>query len=98
MKDIILKPLITEKMTTVTEKMGNRYGFVVVKKATKEEIKSAVEELYDVEVVSVNTMVYAGKNRTRGTRKGFVTGKTTAFKKAIVTLKSDQIIDFYSNV
>jgi len=98
MKDIIMKPLITEKMTTVTEKKGNRYGFVVVKSATKEEIKEAVQELYSVDVVSVNTMVYAGKNKSRGTRSGFITGRTKAFKKAIVTLKSDQVIDFYSNV
>jgi large subunit ribosomal protein L23 len=82
----------------VTEKMGNRYGFVVVKSATKEEIKEAVEELYNVDVVSVNTILYAGKKKTRGTRGGFIQGRTTAFKKAIVTLKTDQNIDFYSNV
>jgi large subunit ribosomal protein L23 len=98
MKDIIMKPLITEKMTFVTEKAGNRYGFIVVKRATKEEIKAAVHELYNVDVVSVNTMVYAGKKKSRGTRRGFITGRTNAFKKAIVTLKPDQIIDFYSNV
>lgn len=98
MKDIILKPLITEKMTAITERQGNRYGFVVVKSATKAEIKKAVETLYGVDVVSVNTMIYAGKTKTRGTRNGFITGRTRAFKKAIVTLKPDQIIDFYSNV
>jgi len=98
MKDIIKKPLITEKMTTVTEKNSSRYGFVVCKTATKDEIKKAVEELYEVDVVSVNTMVYAGKKKTRGTKRGFVKGRTTAFKKAIITLKQDQIIDFYSNV
>lgn len=98
MKDIIMKPLITEKMTTVTEKKSNRYGFVVVKSASKDEIKKAVEELYGVDVVSVNTMVYAGKKKTRGTKRGFVQGRTSAFKKAIITLKSDQVIDFYSNV
>jgi len=98
MKDVIVKPLITEKMTTVTEKRSNCYGFVVVKSATKDEIKKAVENLYSVDVVSVNTMIYSGKNKTRGTRRGFIQGKTVAFKKAIVTLKSDQVIDFYSNV
>jgi large subunit ribosomal protein L23 len=98
MKDIILKPLITEKMTTVSEKFGNRYGFVVVKTATKDEIKSAVEELYDVNVVSVNTLIYAGKRKARGTKRGFIAGHTRAFKKAVVTLKKDQVIDFYSNV
>lgn len=98
MKDIIMKPLITEKMTTVTDKKGNRYGFVVVKSASKDEIKKAVEELYGVDVVSVNTMVYAGKKKSRGTKRGFIQGRTSAFKKAIITLKSDQVIDFYSNV
>jgi len=98
MKDIIKKPLITEKMTAVTEKKGNRYGFVVVKSATKAEIKEAVEELYDVEVVSINTMVYAGKRKSRGTKRGTISGRTVAFKKAIITLKDNQVIDFYSNV
>ncbi len=98
MKDIILKPLITEKMTTVSEKFGNRYGFVVVRSATKDEIKSAVEALYDVNVITVNTMIYSGKRKARGTRRGFVAGHTKAFKKAVVTLKKDQVIDFYSNV
>jgi len=98
MKDIIMKPLITEKMTTVSEKFGNRYGFVVVKTATKDEIRSAVEELYDVNVVSINTLIYAGKRKSRGTKRGFVAGHTRAFKKAVVTLKKNQVIDFYSNV
>lgn len=98
MKDIIVKPLITEKMTGVSEKMGNRFGFVVVKSATKLQIKSAVESLYDVNVVTVNTMVYAGKKKSRGSKRGYIVGRTPAFKKAIVTLKDNQVIDFYSNV
>lgn len=98
MKDIILKPLITEKMTSVTDKFTNRYGFVVVKDATKSQIKTAVELLYGVNVESVNTMIYAGKSKARGTRRGYVVGRTPSFKKAIVTLKDNQLIDFYSNV
>jgi len=98
MKDIILKPLITEKMTNISEKMGNRFGFIVIKNSTKREIKQAVEELYNVNVVSINTSIYTGKKKMRGTKKGSIRGRTSAFKKAVVTLKEGQIIDFYSNV
>jgi large subunit ribosomal protein L23 len=98
MKDIIIKPLITEKMTSVSEKFNNRYGFVVKKSATKREVKQVVQELYDVEVVDINTMIYAGKKKVRGTKRGYIQGKTMSYKKAIVTLKEGQIIDFYSNV
>lgn len=98
MKDIIIRPLITEKMTTITEKFPNRYGFIVNKKASKAQIKSAIEAIYNVNVVSVNTMIYTGKKRRRWTKKGLIEGKTPAFKKAIVTLKEGQVIDFYSNV
>jgi large subunit ribosomal protein L23 len=98
MRNIILKPLITEKMTDVSEKMTNRYGFVVMKDATKDEIKKTINELYNVEVVSINTMRYSGKRKTRGTKRGFVEGSTSDFKKAIVTLKENQTIDFYSVV
>ena len=60
--DIILKPIITEKMTATGEKL-DRYGFFVQKKANKLQIKKAVEELYGVEVKEVNTMNYAGKDK-----------------------------------
>ncbi len=98
MKDIIIKPLITEKMTTISEKFNNRYGFVVKKNATKMQVKQAVEELYDIEIIDINTMIYAGKRKMRGTKRGYIEGKTKAFKKAIVTLKEGQIIDFYNNL
>lgn len=93
----IIKPLITEKMTGVTEKL-NRYGFVVSPKANKIEIKAEVEALYDVTVLDVNTMNYAGKNKSRYTKAGLLKGRTNAFKKAIVTLKEGDVIDFYSNI
>lgn len=96
-KDVLVKPLITEKMTATTEKL-QRYGFVVKRDATKDQIKLAVKELYGVEVISVNTMIYAGKRKFRGTRKGYVQGRTNAFKKAIVCLKEGEVIDFYSNI
>lgn len=95
---ILLQPLITEKQTDVTEKMPNRYGFKVNKVATKEEIKRAVEEMYGVEVIKINTMMYNGKRTARYTKSGLIQGRTPAFKKAIVTLKEGQEIDFFGNI
>jgi len=95
---IIIKPIITEKMTAVTEKFPNRYGFRVNVNANKVEIKAAIKELYGVEAVSVNTMNYLGKSKSRYTKAGFITGKENAYKKAIVTLAEGEIIDFYSNI
>ena len=95
--DIIVKPLVTEKMTDQSERF-NRYGFVVERSATKPQIKKAIESLYDVTVDSVNTMVYGGKAKSRYTKGGVITGKTAAFKKAIVTLVDGDSIDFYSNI
>ena len=96
--EVLIKPLITEKMTAVTEKFSNRYGFIVNKAATKSQIRKAVEEMYDVDVASVNTMVYLGKRKTRYTRTGIQTGRKNSFKKAIITLREGQTIDFYSNI
>ncbi|MBR0123153.1 MAG: 50S ribosomal protein L23 [Bacteroidales bacterium] len=94
---IIIKPLVTEKMTAMSEKF-NRYAFIVDPKANKIEIKDAVKKLYGVDVVSVNTMYYSGKYKSRFTKRGYIQGRTNAFKKAIVTLASGQVIDFYSNI
>lgn len=94
---IVIKPVITEKMTAMGEKL-NRYGFIVHRKANKLQIKQAVEELYGVQVQCVNTMVTPGKAKTRYTKSGFISGQTSARKKAIVTLKEGETIDFYSNI
>lgn len=115
--NIIVKPLISEKMTRLTEAAAepkqnkiqrhkgiqpkpaqNRYGFIVDKRANKIEIKKAVENFYNVKVVDVNTMNYAGKSKNRYTKAGFIQGRTNAFKKAIVTLAQGDVIDFYSNI
>ncbi len=95
--NIIIKPVITEKMTDLGEKL-NRYGFIVHKKANKLQIKNAVEELYGVDVNTVNTMNYSGKQKSRNTKSGAITGRTSAYKKAIVTLADGETIDFYSNI
>ena len=93
----IIKPLVTEKMTGITEKQ-NKFGFIVRPDANKIEIKKEVEALYNVTVVAVNTMRYAGKSKNRYTKSGLIKGRTNAFKKAIVTLKEGDVIDFYSNI
>ena len=95
---IIIKPILTEKQTKVSEKFQNRYGFVVAPSANKAEIKDAIEELYKVEVDSVNTMNYDGKKSVRNTASGVIVGKTAAYKKAIVTLKEGNSIDLFSNI
>lgn len=94
----LIAPIITEKMSDITEGMPNRYGFKVVPTANKIEIAKAVEEMYGVKVTKVNTMRYDGKRSSRYTRGGLIQGKKPAFKKAIVTLAEDQTIDFFSNI
>jgi|SRR5574344_210259 large subunit ribosomal protein L23 len=94
----IIKPLVTEKMTKITEKQNNVFGFIVRPEANKLEIKKEVEGLYNVTVTSVNTIRYAGKRQSRYTKAGMVKGQRNAFKKAIVTLKDGDTIDFYSNI
>ena len=95
---IIIKPLITEKMTAITEKNPQRYAFLVDPRANKLEIKDAVEAMYNVKVKSVNTLNREGKDRSRYTKGGLVKGRTNAIKKAIVTLAEDQTIDFFANI
>jgi large subunit ribosomal protein L23 len=112
---IIIKPLVTEKMTKITEKSSvdktvkvkgekktipaqTKYGFIVKPEANKAQIKVEVEQRYNVKVVSVNTMRYAGKRQARYTKAGLVKGQRNAYKKAYVTLKNGDEIDFYSNL
>lgn len=95
--EILIKPLITEKMASDTEK-NNRFGFIVHPRANKIQIKEAVEAQYNVAVESVNTMNYAGKARSRFTKTGVVKGHTNAYKKAVVTLAKGDEIDFYQNI
>lgn len=94
---IIKKPIITEKMTAISEKL-NKYGFIVDVRANKLQIKAAVEELYNVNVTAVNTMRYDGKVKSRYTKAGVVAGQRDAYKKAIVTLAKGETIDFFSNI
>jgi large subunit ribosomal protein L23 len=97
MSQILVKPLITEKMTTDTEK-NNAYGFVVADGANKVEIKKAVEKEYGVTVTSVRTLRVDGKRRQRYTKTGIIKGRTVGYKKAIVSLAEGEMIDFYENI
>jgi large subunit ribosomal protein L23 len=95
--EILLKPIVTEKMTSQADKF-NRYGFLVAPKANKLQIKKAVEDLYGVKVEAVNTINYGGKSKSRFTKSGAMSGRTSATKKAVVTLAHGETIDFYSNI
>ncbi len=95
--NIILKPVITEKMTAQGDKFS-RYGFIVDKTANKVQIKNAVEKLYSVSVEAVNTQNYVGKVKTRNTTQGVAIGRVNKNKRAIVTLKKGETIDFYASI
>ncbi len=95
---IIIKPLITEKMTKMSEKDSSRCAFIVDKRANKIEIKKAIEDLYSVKVDAVNTMNYSGKRKVRYTKSGYIQGRTNAYKKAMITLAKGESIDFFSNI
>ena len=94
---VLIKPIITEKMTSDSE-LYNRYGFIVDPSANKLQIKAAVEAAYGVSVTAVRTMNYRPDRRTRYTKTGIQHGKTNAYKKAIVDVEDGDIIDFYSNL
>jgi len=94
---IIIKPIVTEKLTDQGEKL-NRYGFIVDRKANKLQIKAAVEQMYNVNVAEVNTVNYHGKKKSRFTKAGLLRGRANHFKKAYITLAGDEKIDFYSNI
>ena len=94
---ILIRPIITEKMTRLSEG-GRHYAFEVSKDANKIEIRGAIEDRYPaVTVKSVRTMIVRGKRRRRFTRGGVVDGRQRAYKKAIITL-SDGAIDFFEDI
>jgi large subunit ribosomal protein L23 len=95
--EFLKKPILTEKASALTEK-SNRFTFKVEHKANKLQIKSAIEKMYGVNVLAINTMVVNGKIKSRNTKGGLVTGRTPKYKKAIVTLAAGETIDYYSNI
>lgn len=96
-KNVLIKPLVTEKTDILSQNSG-KYTFVVERKANKVEIKKAIEEMYDVTVDKVNTMHTASKTRVRYTKTGLQKGRKSSFKKAIITLADGDTIDFYGDI
>src|SRR3569832_1710485 len=94
---VLKKPIITEKATAAGEKLG-QYAFIVDNNANKVQIKNAVEKMYNVTVDSVNTMKMPGKVNTRQTKTSICYGIKGRNKKAVVTLKKGETIDFYSSI
>jgi large subunit ribosomal protein L23 len=90
MHDIIIRPLITEKITGLTE-TGNQYGFIVNRRANKVEIKKAIEKKFEVKITSVRTLNVKGKVK----RLGRFSGKRAAWKKAMVTLAEGNKITLF---
>jgi large subunit ribosomal protein L23 len=95
--DIIIKPIITEKITKEGE-TSNRFGFVVDKKANKIQIRKAVEAAYGITVVSINTMNVRPDRSTKYTKSGMISGKSASYKKAVVQVQEGETIDFYNNI
>ena len=95
--DVLIKPVLSEKVNKLTEKF-NRYTFIVNRKANKLEIKKAVEEFYGIQVREVNTLVMPSKAKTRNTKAGVISGRKPAKKKAIVTVAEGETIDLYGNI
>lgn len=97
LQDVLVKPLLTEKMTELSEGM-NKFGFIVDRKANKVEIKNAIKAMYGVDAVAVNTMIIPGKSKIKYTKTGVAKGQTSAYKKAVVTLAEGDTIDFFNNL
>jgi large subunit ribosomal protein L23 len=96
MSVILKRPIITEKMTALAVK--RQYAFEVDLNANKIEIARAIEKKFNVTVESIRTIRSKGKRKSQMTKRGRIPGKRADFKKAIVTLKQDQKIDFFENV
>jgi len=94
--EILKKPIVTEKFTAQNE--AGKYAFEVAKNANKVQIKQAVEKLYGVTVEKVSTMRTQGKLKVRNTKAGVVSGRKPTVKKAVVSLKAGDVIDFYSGI
>ncbi len=97
MRRILVKPVVTEKMSAISEASG-KYGFIVSVDANKIEIAKAIKDKFSVDVEKINTIRYDGKKKTQMTKKGRFSGKKPQYKKALVTLKEGQKIDLFGEV
>ena len=95
--EILIKPILTEKANGQQEKL-RRYAFKVDRRANKLEIKTAIEQFYGVNVLEVNTLVVPGKNKTRSTKAGIISGIKSGYKKALVTVAEGETIDLYATL
>ena len=95
--EVLVKPIVTEKSNSLTDK-SRTYAFRVNRKANKIEIKKAVEDFYGVSVTDVRTIIVPGKHKSRFTKAGFINGVKPKYKKAYVTVAEGESIDLYSNI
>ncbi len=97
MHQVLISPLITEKMTNLSTDEG-KYGFLVNPKSNKIEIAKAIEQKFNVHVASVRTINHPGKSKTQFRKSGRFEGRTSKFKKAIITLQKGETIDLFEQV
>ena len=95
--EILIKPILSEKANAQQESL-RRYAFKVNRRANKLEIKTAIEQFYGVNVLEVNTLVVPGKNKTRSTKSGIISGVKSGYKKALVTVAEGETIDLYATL
>ncbi|MBN1155860.1 50S ribosomal protein L23 [candidate division KSB1 bacterium] len=94
--EVLKRPILTEKMLKLQEDK-HQYAFEIDKKSNKVEVKKAVQEKFDVTVENVNISVVKGKSKNLNTRRGLTKGKRSDWKKAIVTLRKGDSINFFEN-
>ena len=98
MSNVLIKPIITEKLTKLQEEK-NQYAFHVRIDANKKEIKEEIERIYpEVKVTKVRTMITASKPKGRFTKSGYISGRSSKIKKAIISVKEGQQIDFFTEI
>ncbi len=98
MHNILVRPLITEKMTNITAAQPAKFGFIVNPSANKIEIAKAIESRFNVHVIDVKTIKHQGKTKTQFRKSGRFEGRTSKYKKAIVTLKEGETIELFEQV
>ena len=94
LEKVLIKPVLTEKIQNLSDK-AHKYGFVVNLQSSKTDIKKAVEKKFNVNVEAVHVINVKGKTKRMSTRRGMTNGRRSDMKKAIVTLKKEQKIDFF---
>lgn len=94
---VLVRPAITEKSEMLAEK-ENKFTFIVDKRSTKVQIKNAIQDMYNVTVLNVNTNIIPAKKKLKSTKAGYVMGGKPAYKKAVVTVSDGDTIDYYGEI